>query len=314
MIRIAATLGDPSSIGPEVGIKAIHQFLKLNKKIRIQVFAPRSIFKNSNILKKYIQEGVVQIVDPEIKKNNFILGLPSKQSAARALRDLERATDSCISGESQALVTGPLDKSWCAKVKVDFTGHTEFLERRTRSKKTVMLLAGPKLKVALVTTHLPLKKVPAALSSKKIIETGVMLNKFLKQMKLKSRIAILGLNPHASDRGLIGSEEGSIILPAVNKLKALGVSVSGPHSPDSFFAHHDLWDAVICMYHDQGLIPLKMLHFYDAVNITLGLPFLRTSVDHGTAFDIAGKGQASSESYENALKTAHIWIKKTGLY
>lgn len=171
-----------------------------------------------------------------------------------------------------------------------------------------MVLSGPSLTVGLVTTHIPLKEVPGKISKNKIIQTALRLNDHLKRTKKKPRLAILGLNPHASDRGLMGSEEKTLIRPAVSLLRKWGVLAEGPFSSDSFFRDTQKFDAVIAMYHDQGLIPLKMLHFFDAVNITLGLPFLRVSVDHGTAFGLAGKNQASYLSYLNALQTAYDFV------
>ncbi|MDB5039103.1 MAG: 4-hydroxythreonine-4-phosphate dehydrogenase [Bacteriovoracaceae bacterium] len=302
MIEIAATLGDPTSIGPEVGIKSIRAFSRKYPDVNIHLFAPRSIVSRLRSKNLFIH-------DPEIKSVIYRAGKPSKISAARALRDLERATDFCIAKPSRVLVTGPLDKFLCSKADPSFRGHTEYLRDRAKASGTTMLLAGKKLKVALVTTHLPLKEVSKRLTSKEIIDTTVRTHHYFSRFVRKPRIAVLGLNPHASDHGLFGDEEKKIIKPAISRLKTLKINVEGPFSPDSFFHQASGFDAVICMYHDQGLIPLKMLHFYDAVNITLGLSFLRTSVDHGTAFDIAGKRKASNLSYTHALHTAYHFAK-----
>lgn len=301
MIHIAATFGDPTSIGPEVATAAIKKLIAKRNDVIIHVFAPRQFKINS---KKIIWHD-------SIESSTFIAGKPGQRSGARALFDLSNAADACISKQCHALVTGPIDKYWCAKSDSKFTGHTEYLEKRTRSKKSTMLLEGPKLRVALVTTHIPLAKVSSNISSQKIIATAKNVCGYLKSFIHRPRLAICGLNPHASDKGLFGNEEQEIILPAIRKLKSAGIRVDGPLSADSLFHRTDPYDAVICMYHDQGLIPLKMRHFYDAINITLGLPFIRTSVDHGTAFDIAGKAKASSISYGQALQHAYDWVKRS---
>ena len=219
------------------------------------------------------------------------------------------ATAFCLSRRALTLTTGPLDKSLVSKTDPDFTGHTEFLEKKSKSKGSTMLLSSSKLKVSLVTTHLPLKKVSSLLTKEKIISTVIRTNDHLKRFTKRPRLAVCALNPHASDNGLFGDEEAQIINPAIRNLKKKRLLVSGPYPADSLFCRSSDFDAIICMYHDQGLIPLKMHHFFDAINVTLGLPFLRTSVDHGTAFDIAGKRKASHLSYENALEYAYLWAK-----
>jgi 4-hydroxythreonine-4-phosphate dehydrogenase len=165
--------------------------------------------------------------------------------------------------------------------------------------------------IALVTTHIPLRQVAKFITADKIIETTNRVHQYLRNFITRPKIAVCGLNPHASDHGLFGDEENKIIAPAIRKLNRRGVQAEGPFSADSLFYRAAQYDAIICLYHDQGLIPLKMRHFFDAVNITLGLPFLRTSVDHGTAFDIAGKAEASSISYGQALEHAFRWVKRT---
>jgi 4-hydroxythreonine-4-phosphate dehydrogenase len=297
MIHLTATVGDPTSIGPEVAAKSIPLFLRENENSVLHLFAPQSIFPR-NFRHDRLE---IHDLDPSQK---FTPGKPNLKSGARALKDLTLATDSCIRGFCQALVTGPVDKSICAKVDKNFKGHTEFLQSRTKSKGTTMLLASHRLRVALVTTHIPLKDVSKSLTSQKIIDTCIRTFDFLQRFIETPKLAVCGLNPHASDHGMFGQEERKIIIPALRILRKKGFIVEGPVSPDSFFHRAEDFDAVICMYHDQGLIPLKMKYFFEAVNITLGLPFLRVSVDHGTAFDIAGKSEASSISYAQALNYA----------
>ncbi|MBN8553833.1 MAG: 4-hydroxythreonine-4-phosphate dehydrogenase PdxA [Deltaproteobacteria bacterium] len=304
MIHLAATVGDPTSIGPEVASQSIPKFLRENPSVVVHLFAPRSVLKN-------LKHARLEIHDHrDSKSEKFVPGRPNIKSGARALEDLWIASEACIRNYCDALITGPLDKFICAKTDKEFTGHTEFLQKRTKSDGTTMLLASESLRVALVTTHIPLKDVSKNLKKEKIEKTILRTHQFLKTFSKSPKIAVCGLNPHASDRGVFGTEEQKIILPAIQSLKRKGLTIEGPVSPDSFFHRAENYDAVICMYHDQGLIPLKMKYFYEAVNITLGLPFLRTSVDHGTAFDIAGKSKASSLSYAKALEYACQWAKR----
>jgi 4-hydroxythreonine-4-phosphate dehydrogenase len=190
----------------------------------------------------------------------------------------------------------------------NYPGHTEILAEETNAKEYAMMLAGEKLKVVLATIHLPLRMVPAVLSSQKVFSCICLTHNYLKDFFgiKKPRLAVAGLNPHAGEGGLFGEEEEEIIAPAVKKAQAGGINVVGPLPSDSlfYFALKGRYDSVICMYHDQGLIPLKILHFEDAVNVTLGLPIIRTSVDHGTAYDIAEPGTANPLSLINALKIA----------
>ena len=189
-----------------------------------------------------------------------------------------------------------------------YNGHTEILAEKTKAAGFAMMLAGDKLRVVLVTIHIPLKDVPRALSQEKILQTITLTDSFLRtRMGVENpKIAVAGLNPHAGEGGMFGDEEQRLILPAVNLAKGQRFDVHGPYPPDTIFYHAQkgLYDAVICMYHDQGLIPFKMIHFTDGVNTTLGLPIIRTSVDHGTAYDIAGKGKADPGSLTAAIKMA----------
>jgi 4-hydroxythreonine-4-phosphate dehydrogenase len=188
-----------------------------------------------------------------------------------------------------------------------FPGQTEFFADRCSAKNFAMLLTGGKLTVALVTTHLPLREVATALSKDEIVRIGLLLKGFLHRRQIeKPRIAVAGLNPHAGESGALGREEIEIITPAIAELNSQSPIFAGPFSPDTLFHHAAKgdWDGVLCMYHDQGLIPLKLHAFHEGVNVTLGLPFPRTSPDHGTAFEIAGKGVARAESMIAAINLA----------
>lgn len=221
---------------------------------------------------------------------------------------LRKAVDMALAGEIQALVTAPIHKVGLKMAGVPFPGHTEMLATWTRAQSFAMMLAGRRLRVVPVTLHCSLKQALERLSTFGIQEAALLAHRALKDwFGISSpRLAIAGLNPHAGDQGLFGDEEERIIAPAVNLLKAQGIQVSGPMVPDAVFrmASDGLFDVVVAMYHDQGLIPLKLLERDRAVNVTLGLPIIRTSVDHGTAYDIAGTGKASEGSLLEALMLA----------
>jgi 4-hydroxythreonine-4-phosphate dehydrogenase len=225
---------------------------------------------------------------------------------------MEEAARLANSGEIDAIATGPIHKARIAEIGFEFPGQTEFFAARSGTTNYAMLLTGGAITVALVTTHVPLRDVPASLKTSEIVRVGRLLDNFLRRRgKTTPRIAVAGLNPHAGESGKIGREEIEIIAPALRELQsAIGHQQSaifeGPISPDTLFFHlaNEKWDAALCLYHDQGLIPLKLHAFHSGVNVTLGLPFPRTSPDHGTAFDIAGKGIARPDSMIAAINLA----------
>lgn len=221
---------------------------------------------------------------------------------------IEKAAEILKKGKADALVTAPVNKEKINKSGICFQGHTEYLAKVTNTKIFAMMLCGGPLKVTTVTRHLPLKKVPGAITQEKIIEAVVLTDAALKSYFgiKKPGIGVCGLNPHCGEGGKIGREEQDAIIPAIKKIKRYIPGVQGPISGDVIFymACHGKLDAVISMYHDQGLGPLKMIAFEKGVNVTLGLPFIRTSPDHGTAYDIAGKGIADSSSMKEAIKLA----------
>ena len=236
-------------------------------------------------------------------------GRPDEATARAAISALEESVDLLKSGEIAAVVTAPISKDHLAGYGFDFPGQTEFYADRFGCWNFQMCLTGPHLTVGLVTIHEPLGSVPSLLSIAGIVRHGVLLADFChRRGKAAPRIAVAGLNPHAGENGRMGREEITIIRPAVDALNlAAGpASFHGPLPPDTLFFHaaRGQYDAVLCMYHDQGLIPLKLLDFDEAVNLTLGLPVVRTSPDHGTAFDIAGKGLVSATSMKAAIRLA----------
>ena len=241
-------------------------------------------------------------------------GQPTPETARAAAAALEEAVATALRGELAAIVTGPIHKARMYEIGFPFPGQTEFFAKRCGVENFAMLLTGGKLTVALVTTHIPLCRVPEVLSQKEIVRVGGLLADFLRRRLARApRIAVAGLNPHAGESGALGTEETALIAPAIAELNTIHHSPStdhefftGPFSPDTIF-HHAVagdWDGVLCMYHDQGLIPLKLHAFHEGVNVTLGLPFPRTSPDHGTAFEIAGKGIARPDSMLAAIKLA----------
>ncbi len=244
-------------------------------------------------------------------------GKPTPETAKAAHRALEEATRLALSGEITAIVTGPIHKARMQQAGFDFPGQTEFFAARSGVENIAMLLTGGSLTVALVTAHVPLREVAQLLNTDEIIRVGELLAGFLQLRTGKAaRIAVAGLNPHAGESGALGREEIEIIAPAVERLNAKckmqNAKFSAPLSPDTVFnrAANGEFDAVLCMYHDQGLIPLKLHAFDSGVNVTLGLPFVRTSPDHGTAFEIAGKGIARPDSMIAAINLAAELTKK----
>jgi 4-hydroxythreonine-4-phosphate dehydrogenase len=274
--RIGLTLGDPAGIGPE-------------------------------IVRAALASGQLPAADYRIlgETAGHSLGKGTPASARAAQDALEEAVALARAGEIDAVVTGPIHKASMYEVGFPFPGQTEFFAARCGVENFAMLLTGGRLTVALVTTHIPLRDVAARLRKDEIVRVGRLLENFVVR-RGGSNIAVAGLNPHAGESGTLGREEMEMITPAVEELNHRSRAFSGPFSPDTVFhrAVEGEFDAVLCMYHDQGLIPLKLHAFHEGVNVTLGLPFPRTSPDHGTAFGIAGQGIARPESMIAAIRLA----------
>lgn len=320
MKPILITSGEPAGIGPDlclalagfseplvvIGDKdlLITRSLTLNLNI---VFDDYVVGKQPSLLKNHLT--VLSIPCNEAP----ISGVLNPQNSSYVLKMLEEATKRCVSGEFSALVTAPVHKSVINDAGFDFSGHTEFLAEYCKVKTVVMMLASEIMRVALVTTHLPLKDVPKTITRALLTDVLIELNKSLKQnfgIKLP-KIYVAGLNPHAGEGGYLGREEIEIIAPVLSKLKAEGLDLHGPFPADTMFTLKETkpCDVFVAMYHDQGLSVLKYASFGQAVNITLGLPIIRTSVDHGTALNLAGKGIASAESLFAAVKMASCMVK-----
>ena len=246
-------------------------------------------------------------------------GQPTEEGAVAAFEALEEACKGLRAGYFAGVVTGPIHKARMREIGFHFPGQTEFFAQRFETEHYTMCLTGGSLTVALVTAHVPYRSVPALLTPQTILRTGLQLADFvaLRKSDFKTkhlpRVAIAGLNPHAGEEGLLGDEEGTLIAPCISQLNKSGrADFSGPWSPDTVFyrAAQGEFDGVVCMYHDQGLIPLKLHAFHEGVNVTLGLPFPRTSPDHGTAFEIAGQGKAHPGSMLCALNLAAELARK----
>ncbi|MDD5200047.1 MAG: 4-hydroxythreonine-4-phosphate dehydrogenase PdxA [Terrimicrobiaceae bacterium] len=280
---IAITLGDPAGIGPEVARAALEE-------PEVRALAEFELLGST--------EGCMP-------------GRPTEAGARVAFAALEEAAARARNGEFAAVVTGPVSKRRMHAVGFDFPGQTEFFAARTRTENFAMCLTGGSLTVALVTSHVPLHAVPDLLTIPEIVRVGSLLAAFTRRRGVaRARIAVAGLNPHAGEDGDLGREEIEIIAPAVKALNAStdGASFTGPWAPDTVFfrAAEGEFDSVLCMYHDQGLIPLKLHAFDSGVNLTLGLPFPRTSPDHGTAYEIAGRGIARPDSMIAAIRLAAV--------
>ena len=324
MQPLLLTMGDPTGVGPELIIKTLldHTFDGVSCPVHVvgdvgvlcragEIFGSTGEITSEQDGLFSLQFGRQQLVVHALSTLDTAAlhyGEPDI-ACGKAMADyVDDAITRCLDKTAAGIVTAPINKAAINAAGYHFPGHTELLAERCGVKKVVMMLAGERLKVCLVTTHLAYRDVPAALSQADIVETITITATALRdQFGLEQpRLAVLALNPHASENGLFGDEEERIIAPAIAAAQRAGFAVSGPHSADTlfYFATQGAYDAVICMYHDQGLIPLKLLHFDDAVNVTLGLPIIRTSVDHGTAYDLAGSGKANNASLVAALKMA----------
>jgi 4-hydroxythreonine-4-phosphate dehydrogenase len=327
------TMGDPTGVGPEIIVQAASQGAFTGLSRPVVVVGDLAIMQRAAVacgLKVVWRPGSrTPLASGELLVSDRALPLriasqldPATQNygqpdvcSGRAMADyITWACDRCLAGDAIGLVTAPINKQALQLAGADFPGHTELLAARCGVEQVVMMLAGERLRVCLVTTHCALRDVPQRLTVDRILTTIQIAAKSLRRQfgLMQPRLAVLALNPHAGEGGLFGDEEQHIILPAIEAARNQGLDASGPHSADTlfWFAAQGRYDAVICMYHDQGLIPLKLLHFDDGVNVTLGLPVVRTSVDHGTAYDLAGSGKASPASLIAAVKMADEMAEK----
>jgi 4-hydroxythreonine-4-phosphate dehydrogenase len=315
--RIAISAGEPAGIGPDVLLAAAER----DWPAQLVVIADKDMLSaRAALLGKSIRfddydststqssaRGSVSVLHTPLAIPS-IPGKADTRNASGVLKALDQCIDGCVSGEFAAMVTAPVNKAVISDSGVAFSGHTEYLAEHTGTDQVVMLLAAGDLRVALATTHIPLSAVPGAISAP-LLQNILMIMHTDLQAKFgirKPRISVLGLNPHAGEGGHLGREDIELIAPAIQAARATGLSVTGPWPADTAFnpALREHSDAYLAMYHDQGLPVLKYASFGAAVNITLGLPIIRTSVDHGTALDIAGSGSADSGSFIAAIESA----------
>ena len=328
--HIGITMGDPAGVGPEIiamaladpevyeicrpvvlgdsGVLsgAVSRLAEISPEFRVGGVTIRDISAPAQALGK---PGVMDLISlSDLGQEAIEPGRPVVAGGKAMVDYILRAVDMAVQDKIQGMVTGPISKVLMHRAGYKYDGHTQLIAQKTGAKDCVMMLAGSQLRVVLVTIHCALKAVPDLLDQAGVYKTIFVTAKALKEDLgfSRPRLAVAALNPHAGEEGLFGTEEQKIIKPAVLQARDQGLIVEGPFPADTLFhqAASGRFDAVVAMYHDQGLIPLKLLHFSDAVNVTLGLPIIRTSVDHGTAYDIAGTGRADSSSLKAAIVMA----------
>ncbi len=308
--KIGITLGDAAGIGPEVILKALSS--KKFKKTKFLIIGDKKVIQNTIDRLKISLVSQAAILDLSNINFRFTLGKTNQRLGKAAVECIEKGVRLAQEERIDALVTAPISKQAINSAGCNYPGHTQLLAHLTGAKDTAMMFSGPLFKVVLATTHLPLKGVSCLLTSQRIYKVIKLTAVFLKKyFNTKPKIAIAGFNPHAGEDGLLGSEEKEI-KKAVQKAHREGIKAEGPLPPDVLFhqIYSKKYEVAVAMYHDQGLIPFKMLSFDKGVNITLGLPIIRTSPDHGTGFDIAGKGIANPQSMIEAIKMAEFLSRK----
>jgi len=319
---LALTMGDPVGVGPEIAVKAladpeVHQVCRplvlgdaaALERARRQLAPELKIHPVADPAEGRYEPGTLDLLSlSQLEPGDLRYGEPTPASGAAMVSYILAAVDLALTGGVAAMVSGPISKAALKLAGYPYPGHTELLAARTRAPEVAMMLAAAEFRVVLATIHVPLAQVPGLLKEEALLSLFRLTCRALDQDFgiSEPRLGVAALNPHAGEGGLFGREEAEIIAPAVSRAQAEGLPVSGPYPPDTLFWRHRQGEfaAVVAMYHDQGLIPLKLLHFMDAVNVTLGLPIIRTSVDHGTAYDLAGTGLAHPGSLQAAIRLA----------
>ncbi len=326
-LLLAISMGDPAGVGPEVVLKSVASYaeragspefvvigdLEAMREAADQVpDAPTPVewHPGEAVPSNGLAVWSLTALSPEARQP----GKPSLEGGDASFRYVEAGARMARDGEADALVTAPISKQWWHRAGHRFPGHSEVMAKVGRSRNWRMMFAGSELRLALVTVHVGLAKVPRLLTQKNVLDTIVILDRHLRENEgaTSPRIGVLGFNPHGGENGLFGEEEIRIIAPAIRRACQRGIDAHGPLAPDTAFVRHDGrfgFDGAVTMYHDQGLIALKTLEFDRAVNVTIGLPFIRTSPDHGTAFDIAGRGVANPSSMISAIEYAWRAVK-----
>jgi 4-hydroxythreonine-4-phosphate dehydrogenase len=319
-MRLAISMGDYNGIGPEIILKTF-SLDALKDSVTPVIFGSEKVFRFYGDLcdldiplqkitsPEDAEPGVINIIDVTDESQVVIEpGVIDVRAGKVAVAAIREATMACLSNRADAIVTAPISKEAVNKAGFPHPGHTEFLAELCKTSGFVMLLVHEGLRVGLVTIHIPIHAVKERISEESITERIAIIHRgLITDFGLEHpRIAILGLNPHAGDGGVIGREELDVIIPAIDSLKRNGFHVDGPFPADGFFGsrQYNMFDAVLAMYHDQGLVPFKTIAFHAGVNVTLGLPIVRTSPDHGTAFALAGKNQAEPRSFREAVELA----------
>ncbi len=318
-------MGDPAGVGPEVILQALADPAlrgcctplvlgdrrAMERAANVCTTALRLVTVATPLAALELPEDAVALLElSQLADGDMAFGHPSERAGDAVYRYIRRAAELCLTGAVAAMATAPISKEAMHRAGHHYPGHTELLAELCRCDDFVMMLAGDVLRVALVTIHEALKDVPRLITTEQVLKTIRVTASGVAPLcgSNAPRIAVLALNPHCGEGGAFGTEEADAIVPAIAAARVEGLEVAGPFSADTFF-HFAVqepppYDAVVAMYHDQGLIPLKMRHFDDGINITLGLPIIRTSVDHGTAYDLAGTGRASASSMQAAIRTA----------
>jgi len=324
---IAVTMGDPSGVGPEIvaaaladpAIAAVCRPLVIGDRGAMErgiavAGVPLAIQTGFAALPPVADAGALYLRElSKLHPDQMAYGRPSAAAGDASYRYICEGARLCLAGAAAAMATAPINKESMNGAGHDYPGHTELLAELTGTGEVVMMLAGDRLRVTLVTIHEALSRVPGLVSFDRVLSTIRITHESLCRWFCdRPRLAVLALNPHCGEGGMFGDEEKVVIAPAVAAARAAGIDAVGPLSADTLFhfAAAGAYDAVVCMYHDQGLIPLKLLHFDDGVNVTLGLPIIRTSVDHGTAYDLAGTGRACADSMKAALIMAARMAEK----
>lgn len=322
---IAITIGDPAGIGPEISLRAANhpevrgvcRPVLVGDSCVLESIAPAAGFHGkiqglnqtdlSGLAERPLQPDSVEVLETGFLDKPIELGKPSAAGGHASYAAIAAAIRNTLAGHFCAVATSPINKYALKMAGIDFIGHTEIFGTMTNTPSYAMMMYSDRIAIGLATCHIPLSQVPGALRAGRIAEVGKLLSDSIARIRgTAPRIAVLGLNPHAGEEGLLGKDEQQTVIPAIAIMRQAGLDATGPLPPDTAFTKAALqrYDAHLCLYHDQGLIPFKMLSFEDGVNVTLGLPFPRTSVDHGTAYDLAGTGKASITSLVAAIKLA----------
>ena len=315
-VRLALTMGDPAGIGPEIAVKALCGD-RLPEDVRLTVVGSPAVLRHEaqalGLDPALIERRAEVIALDNFPPEQLSVRTPTAPGGQASVEYIESGVRLILSGDADALVTCPISKEAIAAGGSDFPGHTEMLAALTGAAQVLMVLAGSDLRVALVTRHVALRDVARLLRAQDITDAAAMFSDGLRRYFGigRPRLAVCGLNPHCGDGGLFGDEEARIIAPAVAAARAQGVSLDGPLPADSVFAQaaHGAYDGVLALYHDQGMIPVKFAGLHSVVNVTFGLPIIRTSVGHGTAFDIAGQGRADERSLLEAIRVAARMVR-----